>query len=309
MHIDTLLNQLLPGGAPLAVIPHEADRDEVYAQFMRRLDRMNPLLVRSHSPQSIVLRNGGCVRIITRADLLAEMDGLAEIAIPAGSFWLGREHGYMDERPMLHLPSPAFAIMKFPVTVFAYALAVRAGGVIPPVATFSLSWEDQQTHPAHPVVMVNQEEAEIFAAWLAHLTGQPWRLPTEMEWEYAARGADDQRLYPWGEAHEPHRVNVANQEEGRLTPTDESRNPVVEMVGSRPGTESPFGVSDMVGNVDEWTSSPYLTYGAPAPNNPALTMVARGGNYTMDLHPLTHREIVSRYESRRTLGFRLVRSR
>lgn len=96
----------------------------------------------------------------------------------------------------------------------------------------------------HPVVMVSQEDARAYAAWLSKRTGKTWRLPTELEWEKAARGTDG-RLFPWGDSYDPKRLNSHD-----LGPFD------TMPVGGFPSGVSPFGLLDPAGQVFEWTSTP-----------------------------------------------------
>ncbi|KAB2811538.1 formylglycine-generating enzyme family protein [Pimelobacter simplex] len=132
-------------------------------------------------------------------------------------------------------------------------------------------WEGR--HPAVPVHDVSWEEAEAFCAWLSELTARELRLPTEHEWERAAKG-DDVRTYPWGDVFDRARCNLAEAGVGDYLP-----------VGSLPDGASPFGVLDLAGNGDEWTSTIYRPYpGAPAgvpevdpsSNDPHVT---RGGSF------------------------------
>jgi formylglycine-generating enzyme required for sulfatase activity len=127
-------------------------------------------------------------------------------------------------------------------------------------------WEKQRYRLNHPVVGVTWYEAEAYCAWVSAQQKQTVRLPTEEEWERAARG-DDGRPYPWGEVFDP-----------SLTNTFESGNRDALPVASLPGDVSPFGVMDMGGNVQEWTSSEYRAL--PDEVHPTGPLrVARGGSF------------------------------
>jgi formylglycine-generating enzyme required for sulfatase activity len=147
-----------------------------------------------------------------------------------------------DEQPQLELSLREYAIGRYPVTVAEYACFVRAGHPAP------RDWDAQLQKLEHPVTGVSWYDAYDYAAWLYQLTAQPWRLPTEAEWEKAARGTDG-RIYPWGESFDAARANTA---EGPRRGTT--------AVGSHPDGASPSGAQDMAGNVWEWTSSVYLSY-------------------------------------------------
>lgn len=108
------------------------------------------------------------------------------------------------------------------------------------------SWELQRKRPYHPVVGVTWFEACAYCAWVAHEKKRVVRLPTEEEWEFAARGEDDERPFPWGEDFDP---TYANTYEGGIHDT--------VRVASMKTDSSPFGVMDMCGNVQEWTRSSY----------------------------------------------------
>ncbi len=96
----------------------------------------------------------------------------------------------------------------------------------------------------HPVVLVSQSDAEAYCAWRGGKSRAQYRLPTESEWEKAARGADA-RYFPWGSVFAPERLNYGYKVRG-TTP-----------VGAYPKGASPYGVLDMAGNVFEWTSTPF----------------------------------------------------
>ena len=147
----------------------------------------------------------------------------------------------------------AFQIGAYPVTVAEYACFVRANGRAAPIGEDTtpgqVSWRTQMTHRLdHPVVMVSWYDAVAYAQWLADLTDQPWRLPSEAEWEKAARGIDG-RLYPWGDQFDASRANTSDGKQDATTP-----------VGSYPSGASPYGALDMCGNVWERTSSVFKRY-------------------------------------------------
>lgn len=102
--------------------------------------------------------------------------------------------------------------------------------------------------PNHPVVGVSWYEAMAFVKWLTVQLDAPIRLPTEAEWEKAARG-NDGRVYPWGDDSDPERANTQETGSGQTTP-----------VGIYPAGASPYGCLDMSGNVWEWTSSLWVPY-------------------------------------------------
>jgi formylglycine-generating enzyme required for sulfatase activity len=127
-------------------------------------------------------------------------------------------------------------------------------------------WEVQARQPHHPVVGVTLFEAKAYCAWISYQKKVSARLPAEEEWEYAARG-DDGRPFPWGDYFESSRANTLESE--RMTTVE---------AGSLSGDTSPFGVVDMAGNVQEWTTSPYTPLpGEVAPGGKLF--VARGGSF------------------------------
>ncbi len=128
------------------------------------------------------------------------------------------------------------------------------------------AWKVQHRRYHHPVTGISWHEAQAYCAWISHHKKKRVRLPTEEEWERAARG-DDSRPFPWGEAFDPEFTNMLASERGITVPAGSIKDDV-----------SPFGVYDMAGNVQEWTASPYTPF--PDENiPPGPLLVARGGSF------------------------------
>lgn len=168
------------------------------------------------------------------------------IRIPAGEFLMGSEpvndpHTHPRERPQHTLYLSEYHLAKTPVTNAEYAAFVGATGHPQPDP-----WRDGSP-PAgkenHPVVHVSWYNAVAYCQWLSHVTGKSYCLPSEAEWEKAARGTDG-RVYPWGVQWDKARCNSKESELGDTSP-----------VGAYPQGASPFGLLDMAGNVFEWTMS------------------------------------------------------
>lgn len=153
----------------------------------------------------------------------------------------GTRESYREESPQHAVTLPAYALAQVPVTVELYACFVRDGGILP------AQWERQAETPHTPVVNITWPMANDFCAWLSAQTDARYRLPTEAEWEYAARGTDA-RQFPWGDAWHPHAAAVRD--------TCSALPPV----GSYPAGASPWGCLDMAGGVWEWTASLDMPY-------------------------------------------------
>jgi formylglycine-generating enzyme required for sulfatase activity len=166
--------------------------------------------------------------------------------IPAGEFLMGSVSGLdqaarTDESPQHSLYLPDYYMAKTPVTQAQYATFVQAAGYRSPTRR-----ENGQPPPDkqdHPVVYVSWDDAVAYCHWLSKTTGLVYRLPTEAEWEKAARGTDG-RIYPWG-----------NQWDGRRCNTPEGGLNDTTPVGTYPDGASPYGLLDMVGNVWEWCAT------------------------------------------------------
>ncbi|HEY7833445.1 MAG TPA: SUMF1/EgtB/PvdO family nonheme iron enzyme [Ktedonobacterales bacterium] len=177
------------------------------------------------------------------------MDGVAVITpplcpVPAGPFWMGTDptsepEAAENEQAQRSVEVAAFYIGQYPVTVAEYGCALQAQAFAPP-----RDWARQAARPDHPVAQLSWRNAVAYAAWVAQVTGEAWRVPTEEEWEKAARGVDG-RSYPWGNAWDRARANTQDGGPGDTTP-----------VGAYPGGASPCGALDMAGNVNEWCGIP-----------------------------------------------------
>jgi serine/threonine-protein kinase len=182
------------------------------------------------------------------------------VRIPDGEFMMGRDDGNDYEKPTHKMTIKAFFIDKTEVTNEQYAEFVRQTRRNPPS-----HWSGGTFPPGEanfPVVNVSWNDASAFAEWVNK------RLPTEEEWEYAARGTDG-RIYPYGNEWKPKYSNAA--EDNILKP---------RAVGSYPEGASPFSIVDMAGNVAEWTASDYAPYpGSKAKPDPG-NKVFRGGSFS-----------------------------
>ncbi len=169
------------------------------------------------------------------------------------------------ETPARTVELPPFYIGKFLVTNLDFRSLVLAGDAPP-----REYWDGTVIDPwiqNQPVRDVTWDEAVAYCDWLADATGRPYRLPTEEEWEKAARGADA-RQFPWGETYG---YTCANTWEGGLAgPTP---------VGVYPDGVSPYGALDMSGNVAEWTASFIGTYPGSVGSKTIAAQVVDHGRY------------------------------
>jgi serine/threonine protein kinase/formylglycine-generating enzyme required for sulfatase activity len=224
------------------------------------------------------------------------------IAISGGSFSMGRDKGPRQETPAHPVTVQPFHMDRTEVTNTEYAEFVKQTNHAPPG-----HWVG--TRPPFgqelwPVVNVSFEDANAFADWRSKRYKVSYRLPTEEEWEYAARNGDRGDLYPWGPDWKD---NAAVLRDAAPAP-----------VGSRPDGKNRWGVFDLIGNVWEWTSSRASVY----PGNKAVVprtmqdwVTIRGGCYVSDpaqveAPPVSSclREFVPPSTKTTLLGFRLVRS-
>jgi len=204
--------------------------------------------------------------------------------------------------PAHSVPAGPFRIDRTEVTNAEYAEFVGETGHAPPPDIWD-GPRPKQGEERLPVANVTFEDARAFAAWRSRRDGVEYRLPTEVEWEYAARGGDSSRLYPWGATWAEGGANVGSAG--------------ARAVGSFPRGRTPQGVEDMIGNVWEWTSTEAAMY----PRNDRTTLqpadrgklVVRGGSYKSrpdgdEPISATARRWYARDFRDPVLGFRLVRA-
>ena len=217
------------------------------------------------------------------------------VEIPGGSFVLGSDKFEPNEAPPQEMDLPTFLIDRFETTNAEFAQFVEATGYVTEVEQGGAkkNWRSYYTEGKdnHPVVKVSYRDSETYCQWIGK------RLPTEFEWEKAARGPDG-FVYPWGDSMDSTRVNG---KESGLRGT--------AAVGSFSSGASPYGVEDMAGNVWEWTSSPFIGYPGSTYEDPFYSpdlRVTRGGGWFDDPKQLraSNRSAASVETANDDLGFR-----
>ena len=217
-------------------------------------------------------------------------DGMDMVYVSGGNFQMGSAvgEGTDADRPQHTVDLDAFWIDQTEVTNSMYQICVQKGSCTPPTATRSDAKDNYFGNPqynAYPVNYANWNQADAYCKWAGR------RLPTEAEWEKAARGTDG-RLYPWG----------ANDPVQALGTEDNVHG--VQAVGSYPAGASPYGAWDMAGNAAEWVADWYGPYPSGSVSNPkgpstGKEKVQRGGSrHTMtDYIKTTARDASSPTES------------
>ncbi len=232
-------------------------------------------------------------------DRMVDEKGVAMALIPAGELTMGNNKGLSPEKPEHLVFLSAYYIDVYEVTNASYAACQTDGACPPPTSNRSRTFFRYYSDPAFanfPVVYVNWEMAQAYCSW------RMARLPTEAEWEKAARGAD-QRLFPNGAGMS---CTLANYCRGDTTPA-----------GRYQESPSPYGLYDMAGNVAEWVADWYSAgyYGASSPENPTgpaagQLRVVRGGSFNSSAHTelqTTARAALRPDSALDYVGFRCVR--
>jgi formylglycine-generating enzyme required for sulfatase activity len=246
-----------------------------------------------------------------RRALAADLGWVAVPAPPGGQFWMGcvpnDPECYRDEHPRHAVPlARGFEMMADEVTVdqFRRFVSASSGTLVGrwlPYGSVPIEDQPRESRPDHPVVYLDWWEANAFCKFGGG------RLPTEAEWEYAARGGEADAVYPWGSGYSGDHANGVT-ESGNVRDQWEETAPVKSFAPNR------FGLYDMVGNVWEWTSSLYKPYpyrpddGRENPSSKEARAV-RGGAFVN--HPRQLRVSNRRYDppitSDSTIGFRCAR--
>ncbi|MCK6528976.1 bifunctional serine/threonine-protein kinase/formylglycine-generating enzyme family protein [Myxococcota bacterium] len=313
----------LPMGSWLLVLRAPGRAEVLHPVFIGREERWDGVPPRGEEPLPLPLPPAGSL-------------GADERYVPPGWAWIGGDPDAPESLPRRRVWVDGFIARTHPVTNAEYLefledLVREGGGEAPrhvprepgepgaplyhrdPGGGFRLGRDayGDLWLPDWPVTYVDWRSARAYAAWRARRDGLPWRLPRELEWEKAARGADG-RFHPWGDRFESCFCCMRSSHPGRPLPV---------AVTAFPADVSPYGVRGLGGNVRDWCLDPYrpggplpLRVGGPGVEEPGgdedAPRVIRGGTW---LSPAAGTRAASRQRSSpgtrtETLGFRLVRS-
>jgi serine/threonine-protein kinase len=250
------------------------------------------------------------------------VDGMVMVYVPEGEFSMGmdadaaweicrqfasdcKRDGFLDEEPVHTVYLDAYWIDQTEVTNGMYAACVSAGACQTPKENSKTprSRYGNAAFADYPVGDVDSRDAETYCAWVGG------RLPTEAEWEKAARGTDG-RIYPWGNS--PPSYSLLNSSPGFTACVGDT-----SMVGSYPSGVSPYGALDMAGNVYEWVAdwygeNYYSQSPASNPTGPASgeMRVVRGGAFHLNDVGVrsADRQMIHPWGISVTVGFRCART-
>jgi formylglycine-generating enzyme required for sulfatase activity len=213
------------------------------------------------------------------------------VKIPGDVFWMGSIRGRNsdDETPRFQTEVAGFCLDETEVTVAAYRECVERGDCRPVTADNKTCNFEHDDRRLHPINCVDYEQAQTFCA------KRQARLPTEIEWEYAARGGTRELKYPWGDA----------SPDGHACWKTYMSCPVKTYAAGA------FGLFDMSGNVWEWTSSDYAPYPFVPPDGENQQKVYRGGSWSRRFEKWMHLGLRNRWkphDSGSHLGFRCAKS-
>ena len=223
------------------------------------------------------------------------------ISVPGGTFDMGRNGATVSEVPVHATNVMPFVIDKTEVTNSEYQQFVEKTGHEAP--SHWINGKPIAGQELLPVTFVSHSDATAFAKWRSERDGLNWRLPTEEEWEYAARGGDQENIYPWGNTWAE--GNAITKSSGANAP---------KPVGSAPNDKTRWGALDMMGNVYEWTATKARYYPGSSKQvegEQRNWYVIRGASFGTAQEPkpisTTRRDWVDGNTKVGALGFRLVR--
>ena len=265
------------------------------SMFMKKIFILliTSLLIISCTSKEIILKKNRIHRY-SDIEIITEtyLDIWEMVLIPEGYFIMGSDYSFPDESPAHEVFLPAYYIDKFEVTCYQYQLFCNStghpaprdwpGGICPEYKLYQ------------PVRWVSYEDAQAYAQWMGK------QLPSEQQWEKAARGVD-LRTFPWG-----------NDWNDQYCRSAEQRFDIPQLIGWYGAFgASPWGVYDMAGNIAEWTSTWYNSYPGSSAQSEyfgSIVKVIRGGSYmnTKDLASVTYRGIHYPSIPSPHLGFRCV---
>ena len=248
-------------------------------------------------PPIVWFERGPMTMGASEADLLyAESLCQRELGLPApmGPLGVCAAQRFYQELPRRRVWTDRFGMERFEVTNARWRGCVIRGRC-PPARVAPT--DPRLSAPRMPVVGITSIEAEAFCAAVGG------RLPTEREWERAARGVDGRRRFPWGRLYNPRRANHGRHPEG---PDDRDGFSFAAPVGSFPSGASPEGIDDLAGNVWEWTRSAPRADEVGSVADASSFRIIRGGSWMQPAPILrvTHRVWAPTTAHRTDLGFR-----
>jgi len=243
--------------------------------------------------------------------MTSDKDGMILVYVPAGEFTMGSDSGSDDEKPVHTVTLNAFWIDRTEVTNAMYAKCVQNGACTAPSSTESYtrdSYYSNSEFDNYPVIYVSWEDAKAYCSWADR------RLPTEAEWEKAARGTDA-NVYPWGNTFDGTLVNFCdtNCSFDWANKSFDDKYADVAPVGSYPSGKSIYGAVDMAGNVWEWVEDWYDAYPGNTESNSSYGTtyrVLRGGSWDHYYYYVRSalRNRVNPTDTSNVIGFRCSRS-
>jgi len=276
--------------APEQVPAQEPEKTEVAVRTAPRREEVPPVRVPEKKPETPV----------EKAPAPPAVADIHWITIPGGTFLMGDSQGDIDEqfmsRPTHRVTVSSFEMSRDEITVEQYAIFLRNTGHPEPD-----NWPLQLANPKRPVVFVSWLDATAFARWAGA------RIPTEAEWEYAARGGQDEQMYPWGTASP---MGWANFDR----PWEKGEGWIRYLAETGKYSPNGYGLNDMSGNVWEWCYDWFGPYGIQLATNPTGSQsgngrIVRGGGWNSSEKQIRNafRGPSNPSDKRANTGFRIVK--